>query len=113
MARARAFEEAVNRQRTIEQESPLGDKMHNLPISKDAFFWALSITSQLHCIPLPSSVVMRRQQPPYTLGTLRLIAAQRGLKVRRRTFPSSQIDQLPLPCLVAVHVAGRARVTAN
>jgi ABC-type bacteriocin/lantibiotic exporter with double-glycine peptidase domain len=87
--------------------------MHNLPISKDAFFWALSITSQLYCIPLPSSVVMQRHQPPYTLGMLRLVAAQRGLKVRHRAFPSSQTDQLPIPCLVAIHAAARARVTAN
>src|ERR1700674_1226035 len=87
--------------------------MHNLPISKDAFFWALSITSQLHNIPLPSSVVIQRHQPPYTLGLFRLAATQRGLKVRQRAYPSSHTDHLPASCLVALHPPVNGSVDAN
>jgi hypothetical protein len=87
--------------------------MHNLPISKDAFFWALSITSQLHHIPLPSSVVMQRHQPPFTLGMFRLVATQRGLKVRQKAYPRSHTDRLPASCLVALHAPVNGSVDAN
>lgn len=85
-------------------------KMHNLPISKEAFFWAFSIASQLYRVPLATSILMQRHQPPYTLGAFRLVAGERGLKVRQKAFSRSQTDRLPVPCLVALYPPVRSDV---
>jgi hypothetical protein len=84
--------------------------MHNLPVSKEAFFWAFSIASQVHRVPLATSILMHRHQPPYTLGAFRLVAGQRGLKVRQKAFSRSQVDRLPVPCLVALYPFVRSDV---
>jgi hypothetical protein len=77
--------------------------VHNLAVSKEAFFWAFSIASQLHRVPLATSILMQHCRPPYTLGAFRLVAGQHGLKVRRKAFSRSQTGQLPVPCLVALY----------
>ena len=56
---------------------------------------------------------MQRHQPPYTLGMFRLVATQRGLKVRQKAYPSSHTDRLPVSCLVALHAPVNGSVDAN
>ena len=85
--------------------------MLNLPISRDGFLWAFSITSQINKVPLAVNLVLQKYEPPFTLGSFRAAAEQAGMKIRQKAVPNSQLGKLPLPCLVtmlpveAVHMA--------
>ena len=56
---------------------------------------------------------MQRHQPPYTLGMFRLVATQRGLRVRQKAYPSAHTDHLPVSCLVALHAPANGSVDAK
>jgi len=76
--------------------------MLNLPISRDGFLWAFSIASQLHQVPLATTLILQKFHPPFTLASFRAAAEQTGLKVRQKAVPNSQLGKLPLPCLVTL-----------
>lgn len=76
--------------------------MLNLPISRDAFLWALSIVSQVNRVPLSTNLILKKFPPPYTLASLRLATEYSGVKVRQKAVPASQLEKLPSPCLVAL-----------
>ncbi|MES2356015.1 MAG: hypothetical protein V4568_16760 [Pseudomonadota bacterium] len=76
--------------------------MLNLPITRDGFVWALSISSQIHHVPLATTLSLQKYEAPFTLGSFRVVAEQCGFKVRQKAVPNSQLAKLPLPCLVAL-----------
>jgi ABC-type bacteriocin/lantibiotic exporter with double-glycine peptidase domain len=76
--------------------------MLNLPISRDSFLWAFSITSQINRVPMAINFVMHKYQPPFTLGSFRAAVEQAGMKVRQKAVPNSQLSKLPLPCLITL-----------
>jgi len=76
--------------------------MLNLPITRDGFVWALSISSQIHHVPLTTTLVLQKYQAPFTLASFRAVAEQCGFKVRQKAVPNSQLAKLPLPCLVTL-----------
>ena len=76
--------------------------MLNLPISRDGFLWAFSITSQINKVPLAVNFILQKYEPPFTLGSYRAAAEQAGMKIRQKAVPNSQLGKLPLPCLVTM-----------
>jgi hypothetical protein len=76
--------------------------MLNLPISRDGFLWGLSIASQINHVPLATTFILQKYQPPFTLASFRAAAEQCGFKVRQKAVPISQLAKLPLPCLVTL-----------
>lgn len=76
--------------------------MLNLPISRDGFLWAFSITSQIHHVPLAATLILQKHQAPFTLGSFRVAAEQAGFRVRQKAVPNSQLAKLPVPCLVTL-----------
>ena len=73
--------------------------MLNLSISREGFLWGLSIASQLHHIPLPTTLILQKYKAPYTLMSFKVAAEQVGFKVRQKAIPTSQLEKLTLPCL--------------
>lgn len=86
--------------------------MLNLPISRDGFIWGLSIASQIHHVPLAATLVMQKYQPPFTLASFRIAAEQCGFKVRQKAVPNSQLNKLPLPCLITLIPTAEEMATA-
>ena len=76
--------------------------MLNLPISRDGFLWAFSITSQINRVPLGSHFVMEKYETPFTLASFRAATEKAGMKIRQKAVPNSQLDKLPLPCLITL-----------
>lgn len=76
--------------------------MLNLPISRDSFLWAFSITSQINRVPLAVNFVMQKYQPPFTLGSFRVAVEQAGMKIRQKAVPNCQLAKVPLPCLITL-----------
>jgi hypothetical protein len=76
--------------------------MLNLPISREGFLWAFSITSQINRVPLAANFILQKYEPPFTLGSFRAAVEQGGMKIRQKAVPNSQLGKLPLPCLVAM-----------
>ncbi len=76
--------------------------MLDLPITRDAFIWACSIACQIAKVPLTTNRILQKHLPPFTLGTFREAAQNSGLPVRQKAVPVSQLEKLPLPCLVTL-----------
>src|SRR5260221_9373080 len=82
--------------------------MLDLPITRDAFIWACSIACQITKVPLSTNRIRQKHPPPYTLGSFREAAQHGGLPVRQKAVPVSQLEKLPLPCLVTLLPSGDA-----
>ncbi|MBA2689348.1 MAG: hypothetical protein H0U63_00920 [Burkholderiales bacterium] len=76
--------------------------MLNLPISRDGFLWAFSIASQIHRVPLAPTFLLNKHEAPFTLGSFRVAAERTGFRIRQKAVPNSQLEKLPLPCLVTL-----------
>src|SRR5690349_18024694 len=61
-----------------------GVKMLNLPITREGFVWALSISSQIHHVPLVTTMILQKYQVPFNLGSFRTVAEECGFKVRQK-----------------------------
>ena len=73
-----------------------------LLFATETFVWGLQGMCHLQRIPFAPNLVLQQVAPPYDLNSLQQAAETLGLKAGVKHAPSSDLANLPLPCLAVL-----------